>query len=236
MASIVITGSSQRLGLFLVQHYIAQGDKVFAVTRKSSEQLLNINSDQLTIIEIDQYSEQAAINAAEKIAQSETSIELLVNNASAFFKDTQQSDEGALFTQSFNTHMLFPLCLTSQLSPLLKQKGNAGVVINITDIYSTQPKTEHALYCSSKAGMSNLSMGLAKRYAGLIRVNSIAPGPIKFLDSHSEQQKQDIMAQAIIKQEGGFESILKTIEFIRSNDYLTGITINVDGGRSINSW
>ncbi len=236
MASIVITGCSQRLGLFLVQHYIAQGDNVFAITRKPSRDLLNIDSDQLTIIEINQYSERAAIDAAEKIAQSGHGVDLLVNNASAFYKDTQGSDEAALFTQLFNTHMLFPLCLTSQLSPLLQQNKNIGVVINITDIYTTVPKNEHALYCSSKAGLSNLTMGLAKRYSGMIRVNSIAPGPIKFLDTHSEQEKQAILAQAIVKQEGGFEPILKTIEFIRSNDYLTGITVNVDGGRSINSW
>jgi len=236
MANIVITGASQRLGLFLVQHYIAQNHLVFAVTRSSSDDLMNIDSDNLHIIQISHYSEQGALEAANLIAKSVKKIDLLVNNASAFFKDSLADDEADLFSQMFNSHMLFPFCLTAQLSPLLKDQTTAGLVINMTDIYAQAPKSDHALYCSTKAGLSNLTKGLAKRYAGLIRVNSIAPGPIKFLQSHSKEEKQEILDQAIIKQEGGFEPILKTIEFLRNNDYLTGNSINVDGGRSVNRW
>ncbi len=236
MATILITGASQRLGLYLVRHYCQSEHQVFAISRQSSSDLKQLETQGVKVIEIGEYSEQGAELAAKIIASCSDRLDLLVNNASAFVKDPLDQSEANLYRSFFDTHMLFPFCLTSRLADLLSAGKNTGLVVNMTDIYSNSPKSDHALYSSTKAGLANLTMGLAKRYKDKIRVNAIAPGPIKFLDSHSESEKNQILGEALLQKEGGFESILKTLEFFVTNDYLTGTTINVDGGRSINCW
>lgn len=236
MLNVVITGASQRLGLYLTQRYLESGNSVFAITRKASKELKSISSNNIHIIEIENYTDKSARYAVQEINKITDEINLLVNNASYFVKDLESENNPLLYNDFFSTHMLFPYELIITAKELLQTGVKPGVVVNVTDIFAVNPNSDYSLYCSTKAGLSNLSLSFAKMFKGLVRVNNVAPGPIKFLPSHSKIDIENVLSQSLIKNEGGFEPILKTIDFIVDNDYLTGCTINVDGGRSINSW
>ena len=127
--------------------------------------------------------------------------------------------------------MTMPALLMNALQPSLSEaKGN---IISITDIYSDNPNPEFSLYCSTKAGLKSLTLSAAKKWAPQIRANCIQPGPLKFLPSHSEAEKDKVIKETLLPFEGGFDPVFKTVEFIIDNDYLTGQCINVDGGRSL---
>ncbi|MCG9723653.1 SDR family oxidoreductase, partial [Shewanella sp. Isolate7] len=140
------------------------------------------------------------------------------------------------YIKFFNIHMVVPALLIENFYRALFNKGEKGVVINITDIFSENPSSSQALYCSTKAGLESLTKSLAKKYANIMRVNSIQPGPIKFLPEHTEAEKNNVLSQTLIAVESGFYPILQAVRFIIDNNYVTGTAIKVDGGRSINSW
>ncbi|WP_370980802.1 SDR family NAD(P)-dependent oxidoreductase [Agaribacterium sp. ZY112] len=232
MKTAIITGASRRLGLFLCQQLLDAGWQVEAMTRSASEELQQLACSQLHIHEHFSYDNEQIERVSNALKKRCKSLDLLINNASIYEADEQHEEEYLSFYQRlFAIHMQLPALLAKDLETALKKaKGN---IISITDIYADNPSAPSSLYCSTKAGLQNLSLGLAKKLAPEVRVNCIQPGPIKFLDEHSEAHKEQVLSETLLASEGGFGPIYETVSFILNNHYLSGSCIKVDGGRSL---
>ncbi|WP_065188398.1 SDR family NAD(P)-dependent oxidoreductase [Shewanella woodyi] len=234
MKTVVITGASRRLGLFLAEQFIARGDRVFAVSRSTSNEFTSIDSANFHAVQIHGYDKLGVEQAVTAIKPQVSHIDLLINNASVFEADPEDNQEiESKLTLFFQIHMLFPSLLTHELAPLLFDEKTPGLVVNMTDIYADNPSHQHSLYCSTKAGLENLTRSFAKKFAPGIRCNSIMPGPLKFLPEHSQAQKEQVLNATLLPFEAGFNPVFQTIEFILANPFVTGTAIKVDGGRSI---
>lgn len=232
---ILISGASRRLGLFLCKTFLEHNYQVIALTRSTSDELHALTQDdKLRIIEIKNY-DVPSINAVLKtLTRSEKSLHAIIHNSSVFEKD--DVDGGYIaenYRSLFDIHMNLPAQLNFGLSNLLYNDEMPGNIIHITDIYVDNPNSDYILYCSTKAALENLSKGFAKKFAPGIRVNTIQPGPIKFLSSHSEQQKEKVLNETLLQCEGGFMPIYQAISSILQNPYMTGSSIKVDGGRAL---
>lgn len=231
MKHAVITGGSRRLGLFVTEHFLSLGWQVTVLSREKSAELTALSCDNLAIIEVD-YCDEENVTEATRALQDQT-IDLLLHNASLFDKDAnQQSDLMAFFDQLYQVHMRFPTLLNQLCFDALKRSDNANI-IHMTDIYAQTPQPEYALYSSTKAGLESLTKSFAMNFAPGVRVNSIQPGPLLFLPSHSEADKKKVLANTLIPIEAGFAPIVSTIEYIINNQFVTGASHKVDGGRSI---
>ena len=76
---------------------------------------------------------------------------------------------------------------------------------------------------------------LAKELAPNIRVNAVAPGAILEPPgkSWSEEELAKIVSKIPLNRIGDESDIANTVKFIVDSKYITGQTINVDGGRSL---
>jgi len=231
--NIIVTGASRRLGLFLCEQFVANDCTVTALTRSPSEtlSLLSENKD-LNIHQVAEYTTSEIERFIQSMVGSTSKIHALVHNASAFEKDTDEYSQEH-FHRYFSIHMALPAQLNLGLKHLLYDENMPGNIVHITDIFTDNPSAEHVLYCATKAGLENLSKGYAKKFAPGIRVNSVQPGPIQFSSSHPESVKQKILDQTLLQREGGFMPIFQAICSILENSYMTGASINVDGGRSL---
>jgi len=248
MRHVLITGASQRLGLYITEYFLQCGWQVHAVTRHASNALQALNCDALNIYELTDYTPDNTVKFIEQFKKNHSSLDLLINNASIYLPDTMPPPASSLhetptkgvyahletnvfYQKLVFIHMQLPALLMNGLSTLVeKAKGN---LISITDIYTLNPNESYSLYCSTKAGLQNLTLSMAKKLAPNVRANCILPGPIKFLDSHDDQHKTHVMKETLLSFEGGFDPICKTIQFILDNTYITGECIKVDGGRSL---
>ncbi len=230
---VVITGASRRLGLFLCGRFLASGYSVLAVTRSPSDELVQLaeNAD-LAIFSVDSYEARNIETLIAQIKDARSKVHALIHNVSAFAKDGAQYSEQD-FALFLRLHMALPAQLNMGLAPLLHDEQSPGNIIHITDIFADNPSATHVLYCASKAGLENLSKGFAKKLAPGVRVNTIQPGPIQFLPSHSEEDKRKVLAQTLLQREGGFMPIFQAICGILENSYMTGASIKVDGGRAL---
>jgi pteridine reductase len=66
-----------------------------------------------------------------------------------------------------------------------------------------------------------------------VRVNCILPGPVLFPPDMPEAERRQAIAATLVKREGKPENIAQAVEFLLNNDFVTGICLPVDGGRSI---
>jgi dihydromonapterin reductase/dihydrofolate reductase len=229
MKTAVITGTGRRLGAYLAEQLSTEGYQVFGLTRQ-----INPKQQYLTQIAVDYQSADSVMAAIREVQQRSTSIDLLIHNASLFEKDELHTADTVAFYQAlFAVHMQLPALLNQQLAPQIATTPGGGLIVHITDIYSENPNPAFSLYCSTKAGLENLMKSAAKAYAPQIRVNSIQPGPIMFLPEHSNSEKQQVMQQTLIAEEAGFEPIYQGIRFLIDNKFVTGLSLKIDGGRSL---
>jgi dihydromonapterin reductase/dihydrofolate reductase len=231
MPHILITGASRRLGLYLSQSFIKTGWQVTALTRKASPELSQIDSSNLTIIELDYGKPDLLIGACEEL--NHKVIDVIVHNASYFAPDKPDVTESLNQLHAMlQTHIELPFLLNNLLKDALIRSVNANI-IHMTDIYVDNPNERFSNYCASKAGLENLSKSFAKNLAPQVRVNTIQPGALAFLPDHSDEAKVEVLEKSLLKIAAGFEPILKTIHSILDNPCITGTAIKVDGGRSI---
>ncbi len=222
------------MGLFLSQHALQSGAHVYAVTRTITNELQDLAAsyDRLTVIEIEDYTYDSIANISTYMTQNP--VDMIINNASMYENDQPFPEmKGDQYQAFFNVHMMFPAALCEAYFNSCKNSEHNGNIINMTDIFAERPSPKSALYCSTKAGLESLTKSMAVKYAPILRVNSIQPGPVKFLPEHDADYRQNVLSQTLIPKEAGFTPILQAVEFILDNDFVTGTSIKVDGGRSL---
>ena len=231
----LITGAGRRLGLFLTKAFLDDGWRVIAFSRNDlAADDLALKRENLTVIALGDYSEDSVRSATEHAKKAFSKIDVVIHNASIYERDDTHSDDFYdFYEQLFHVHMRVPAQINHALQDRLFDKHSPGNIIHITDIYVDNPNADYALYCSTKAGLESLSKSFAKRLAPGVRVNAIQPGPIKFLEEHTVAQKNDVLDQTLLETEGGFLPIYQAVLSIVNNPYITGISIKVDGGRSL---
>ena len=93
-----------------------------------------------------------------------------------------------------------------------------------------------ANYSASKAGLIGFTKSVAREVAARgVRVNAIAPGFIEsdMTDAIPEKMKDAMIAQVPMKRIGQAEEVAEVAAFLASQEYLTGQTIAIDGGMTM---
>jgi pteridine reductase len=170
----------------------------------------------------------------EQTVQSFGRLDALVNNASSFFQTPVGEITAAAWEDLIGTNLRAPLFLAQAAAPALKK--SLGAIVNITDIHAERPLKNYVVYSVAKAGLVGLTRSLARELAPEVRVNAVAPGPILWPDDETfdELSRQRIISHTPLKREGTPEDIAKAVHFLLAEaTYVTGETINVDGGRHV---
>ena len=116
---------------------------------------------------------------------------------------------------------------------MLKQRS--GSIINIASVIGIMGNAGQANYAASKGGIIALTKSTAKEFASRsIRVNAVAPGFIKTeMTEILSQEVVDKYSEAIpLRRMGLPKDVADLCVFLASDEanYITGQTINVDGG------
>jgi dihydromonapterin reductase/dihydrofolate reductase len=234
----VVTGASRRLGFEICKALMARGFRIYALHRSDTTELDQLRTGGARCLPVDLTSVEGIDKALVSIIREADRVNLLVNNASGFVPDAIDSMELArqashLFQINSTAPMQLMAGLAESLSREGEQAGKPSLIVNITDIFAENPNPRFAAYCASKAALSNLTLSYARLLAPNVRVNAIMPGPIRFLPSHTEEQKAKVMAETLLPWEGGFASVVIQLLALLDNDFMTGALIPVDGGRRL---
>lgn len=129
--------------------------------------------------------------------------------------------------------------ITQAVVPWMLRVGG-GAVVNISSLAARVGGiVSGADYASSKAGVVGLTRTLARQYGPRgIRVNAVAPGPImtEMTRHWSDEVRRDFIARIPLGRLGTPEDVARVVVFLAGPDsaYLTGATIDVNGGLYMN--
>jgi len=161
-------------------------------------------------------------------------IDILVNNA-GITRDTllmRMSEEDWDAVLDTNLKSTF-LTTKAVVRGMLRQRS--GRIVNITSVSGILGNAGQANYAASKAGMIGFTRSIAREVASRgITVNAVAPGFIEtdIWANVGESARAAILNMAPLGTIGKPEDVAEAVAFLASDAarYITGQTLNVDGG------
>ena len=124
-------------------------------------------------------------------------------------------------------------CCKAVSKCMIKQKF--GKIINISSIIGEIGNKGQVNYAASKAGIVGLTKSLSKELGSRnINVNAINPGFIKteMTEKLNKDKNLEFLNKIPLNRFGNVEDVSNLVYFLASkdSDYITGQTINIDGG------
>lgn len=233
--AVLVTGAGRRVGLHIAKRLHADGYQVLAHYRTHTPGVDELAALGIATIQADLKDKDAILAFVSTLESRAESFRALIHNASAFNPTEDSLDAAAdQYLEFFTVHMLAPYLISQGLAGRLQGEADAPAdIINITDINAENPTVKFATYGTTKAGLHNMTVVLAKKLAPAIKVNAVAPGPVLFTESHSEAVRQAMLAETPLAREGGPEPVYQAVKSLLENPYITGSSIPVDGGRRL---
>jgi NAD(P)-dependent dehydrogenase (short-subunit alcohol dehydrogenase family) len=192
-----------------------------------------------------------AARLATEIAEGLGTVDVLVNNAgiaggAGLHLLADYDDEQWYRTVDVNLNAIY--LVTKAFLPAMVAAGR-GAIVNIASIAGRQGQPRMGAYVATKWALIGLTRQLALEYAPSIRVNCVAPGTVDtdemdktfarrdaLAGTESGTAKAKRVAALPLQRQGQPEDIGRAVAFLASDaaDWVTGQTINVDGGQVMN--
>lgn len=231
----LVTGAARGIGLATTKLFLDHGWRVAMIDRDEPELLKSAEllPDTLPVICDVSIPEQVDV-MIQKVVDQFGQLDALINNAGvAEFKPLELTDFECWRTiMATNLDGVF-LCAQAAVPAL---KASRGAMVNIASISAVRASTLRVAYGTSKAAVVHLTKQLAAELGDYgIRVNCVAPGPVKTKLAAAVHSPEIIRAyyDAIPLQRSATEQeIAEVIVFLCSDKaaYVTGQTLAVDGG------
>ncbi|HLN73231.1 MAG TPA: SDR family NAD(P)-dependent oxidoreductase [Prolixibacteraceae bacterium] len=233
----LITGAAKRIGRALSLHLAAQGWNIAIHYNSSQQEALTLQKElkslyanqQFEIFKADLYLADQVEKLIPQVLQLMPGIDLLINNASVFNKCTLAQTDTELFNQNMNINFRAPFILTREFI----NRCGKGLIINFVDTKITNNKSNYAAYTLSKKALWEMTKMTALEVGPNIRINAIAPGLTLAPEEKPEEYLWKMAENIALKRPGGLQPVLKSLDYILENDYLTGQLLFCDGGENL---
>jgi pteridine reductase len=163
-------------------------------------------------------------------------IDVLVNAAAAWKSKPLEEVTAADVRLYFETNTLSTFLCTQQAGLAMVQQPEGGCIVTIGDWATRRPYLNYAAYFPSKGAIPTLTRVMAVELGTRnprVRVNCILPGPVLLPPDLPPAEKQAAIDATLVKREGKPENIAQAVLFFVDNDFVTGVSVPVDGGRTI---
>lgn len=232
----IVTGGTRGIGRSMVTLFIESGCEVIytGTSDNPKNKIEGAKYEQLNLLSVEKT--QFFIN---NLFHKEEKIDILVNNAGINIIEPIDELHESNWQKIMAVNLTGPMNLIKEAAKNMKEKKTKGKILNISSIFGCISKSSRNAYSTSKAGLIGLTRSASLDLAPYnILVNALCPGFTRTELTKSILSKQDITdltSQIPIKRFARSEEIAKVALFLCSdlNTYLTGQTIIVDGGFTI---
>ena len=118
-------------------------------------------------------------------------------------------------------------------SALAVCRNQVPVIVNIADLAAFETWRGYIPHAITKAGIVQMTRGLAHALAPKIRVNAVAPGPVLLPEGWTQEQADKLISTTPLGRLGSPEDVAQAVMYLICAEYVTGETIIVDGGRHV---
>ncbi len=247
----VVTGGSRGIGKAIAARFAAEGAKVCVAANEprvhEAAEELRASGHVALSVQVDVTNKSEVLALYERVARELGEVDISCQNAGVITIARLEEFTEAEWDKvmAVNTKGVFLCCQEAALR--MRKAGKKGRLINTASGQARQGFIYTAHYAASKFGVVGITQSLAKELAkDGITVNAFCPGIITtemwaYNDSAwgkllGDYKPGELMAQWVagipLGRAGTGEDVAGLVAFLASDDasYITGQTINVDGG------
>ncbi len=255
---VIITGGNRGIGRAIALAFAKQGCDI-VITYHSDPQAAKavIHEIQQTdvkakAIQVNLLEEKDRLRLIKESSEFLGNIDILVNNAGILTRNSFLNLSEDEVKQVFAVNVIGPFLLSQAVGRYMVERQEElaarseelpdRCIINITSISRKVVTPGLSHYELSKAAASQMSKSLAmdedfRRYK--IRVNDVAPGLVPTDINRNQWQTnssiwQKRVAGIPLGRPGQPEEVAQVVIAVASNEWMTGTTLTIDGGRTRN--
>ena len=240
MRNVLVSGGSRGIGLAITRKLVADGFRVLALARKSSdglnEAIATSPPDALHFVAFDLSRIDAIADLAWDLKAQHGPFYGLVNNAALGLEGVLANMPDSTIETLVRLNILSPILLTKAVLRSMMVTGE-GRIVNLASIIAFTGYSGLSVYGATKAAMLGFTRSLAREAGRLgVTVNAVAPG---FVDtdmtaSLTVEQRDKIASRSALKRLAGAEDVAQAVSYLMSDaaKNITGTTITVDAGNT----
>ena len=235
--TVFVTGGSRGIGRAIADWFIKRDYNVIIGFYKNFEYKKSPLREKNVFSAMVDIKNRKSIIDAINISENyfKTTIDVLINNAAI----SQEKDFNKISDKDWDimlaTNLRGVFSFTQEVIPKMIKK-RWGRIINISSVGGQWGGFNQVHYAASKAGVINFTKSIAKIYSEYgITCNCVSPGLIRTDMSNREidsDQGIEKISTTPIKRVGEADEVASAVGFLskHSSSYVTGQTINVNGG------
>ena len=234
---VLITGSTQGIGLEIARQFSQCGAVVFINGAASEEKINNvvksIPNSRPALCDL------SKPDCAEILYEITGDIDILILNASIQYRKAWDEISDEEFDRQIAVNFKSSLKLIQKYVPYMKEQ-KWGRVVTVGSVQQAKPHKDMLVYAATKAAQNNMVMNLAKQLASFnITVNNVAPGVIEtsrnFDALADEEYVKTVLAGIPCGHIGKAKDCAGLMLLLCSDEgkYMTGENIFIDGGMKL---
>ena len=240
--SVLVTGGASGIGLAAVELFAACGATVamnhLADDPRASAELDRLTGTGMKVVAV--AGDVSKAGEAERMIGEAIAnlgkLDILINNAGTpgslqpiDFADLDAMTE-EFWTRILSTNLIGPFRCAHAAAAALKE--TRGAIVNTASVAGLGRRGSSMAYGASKAGVINLTKGLARALAPEVRVNAVAPGLVDtpWTNPWPDERKQATIERTLLAKTAKPLDIAQAMLFLAVHGHINGETIVVDGG------
>jgi NAD(P)-dependent dehydrogenase (short-subunit alcohol dehydrogenase family) len=242
----LVTGATQAMGEAIARRLALDGAAVLGVGRSNERGralAVRLAADGLRadFLATDVSQEDQVECAVRFAVERFGGLDIVVNNAAALDNSVPEGpvhlESTELFDSIMKVNLYGPFWFAKYAAPVMMDSGRGGLFLNISSYAAQRGVAGIPAYTASKGALEALTRQIAVDYAEHgIRANTLVLGSIA-VPRNEALHRDETMSQALrsgrlIHRVGSPEDVAAAVSFLASSGagYITGTTLNVDGG------
>jgi len=238
-----ITGSgAPRVGQVIAKYFAVQGyeialhaDTSLENASKCASEMTQSGTDAI-VLQGSVQDPDFAKASVKRIVQHFGRLDVLVNSAAVWDRQSFEKTTAQDVQRQFEVNTLGTFLCSQAAGLHMASKPTGGAIVLIGDWAVVRPYPDFAAYFAGKGAIETMTRSLAVELATrnpAVRVNAILPGPVMLDPSISAEKADAIRQQCLLKRHGQPEDVARAAYFLATHEFITGVCLPVDGGRSI---
>ncbi|KIL48014.1 SDR family NAD(P)-dependent oxidoreductase [Jeotgalibacillus campisalis] len=244
----VVTGAGRGIGKALAIGLAEAGAEVVLLSRTENElkettAFIKDRGGEAYYVVTDVTDREEIRRTIDKVINNSGKIDILINNAGMNIRSKAEDVTDAEWSVIMDTNLKSAFMMSQEVGNVMRAQGNGGSILSVSSVAGQTALRTGVAYGASKAALIHMTKILAFEWGkDGIRVNSIGPWyfetPLTEKLLADEKYLSEILAVTPLNRVGQLKELIGPAIFFVSEagSYVTGQTLFVDGGMTINGF